>query len=256
MTILWIEFYYDLIKTDECSRLIWKHIYDTCKPNKRKYAKLKARSSMRRLSRLVTLCKAAERCEDLFKVRDVLFSQLWHQHWPCQSWFESCFGNIADVFCEVLVKHFTILGQKDKTEEVIAFKRVLKTNYPKIFSGAEYQLKEKRQRENRKDAALPSEADLDKLRCHMADEIAKINQIESKKDYIHARRVVLARLTLINGRRGSEPAHLLIRGFQERHTWLGKTKLNDKQKAVLERYSITYVMGKGASLVSVFFPEL
>jgi integrase len=89
----------------------------------------------------------------------------------------------------------------------------------------------------------------------MNDEIAKLKNIESKKEYIHARQIVLARVTLINGRRGSEPVHLLIRDYQDRHTWLNKSKLNAKQNAVLERYSIAYVMGKGTSLVSVFFPK-
>jgi hypothetical protein len=258
--------YYDLIKTDECIRIIGKHIFETSKPNKAKDAKLKARSSMRRLSRLVTLCKAAEKCEDLFKVANFYLLEdaikvmcLYHDNDTksdhVKAGLKVALGTLLKFSAKILATHFTIQGEKDKAEEVRSFKRILKTNYPKIFSGAEYQLKEKRQRENRKESALPNEDELDKLRCYMNDEIAKLKNIESKKEYIHARQIVLARVTLINGRRGSEPVHLLIRDYQDRHTWLNKSKLNAKQNAVLERYSIAYVMGKGTSLVSVFFPK-
>ena len=44
-------------------------------------------------------------------------------------------------------------------------------NYSKIFSRAEYQLKENRRRQNRKPTALPDEEHLEKLRLYLINEI-------------------------------------------------------------------------------------
>ena len=122
-----------------------------------------------------------------------------------------------------------------------------------MVSSAEYQLKEKR-RDNRKPAALQDEKSLETLRSYL---IAEINKATAKKaamsraDYVHLRKVVLTRLTLLNARRGSEPARLLIKDFEDRNSWVEE----GAAKNLGSNYLIMFVMGKGVGLVPVIIPE-
>ena len=90
------------------------------------------------------------------------------------------------------------------------FDKVFKMNYLKNFSQAEYQLKEKLQRENRKPVSLPDEGDLHRLREYLCEQIqiANAKNTITKTEYVHLRKVVLTRLTLLNARRGSELARM------------------------------------------------
>ena len=73
-----------------------------------------------------------------------------------------------------------------------------------MFSTADYQLKEKRQCDNRKPAALREEKSLETLRTSL---IAEINRATAKKaamsraEYVHLRKVGLTRLIRLNARR-------------------------------------------------------
>ena len=80
--------------------------------------------------------------------------------------------------------------------------------------------------------------------------------------YVELRQVVLTRLTLLNARRGSEPARMLIKGgsepawmlikggsepawmlikdFEERHSWIGTTKLSSDDAAAMDKYSLSH----------------
>ena len=66
--------------------------------------------------------------------------------------------------------------------------------------------------------------------------------------------VVLARITLLNVRRGIEAARLLVTDWVQHHEWVEGVKLTVSHKALLRCYSVAFVMGKGDSLLPVFFP--
>ena len=51
-----------------------------------------------------------------------------------------------------------------------------------------------------------------------------------------------------NARRGSEPARTLIKDFEERDSWIDTTKISSDDAAAMDKYSITFIMGKGAAL--------
>ena len=116
-------------------------------------------------------------------------------------------------------------------------------NYLKNFSQAEYQLKEKLQRENRKPVSLPDEdeGDLHRLREYLCEQIqiANAKNTITKTEYVHLRKVVLTRLTLLNAQRGSEPARMLLTEFHERNSMIST------EDQVTGMYSITFMMGKG-----------
>ena len=68
---------------------------------------------------------------------------------------------------------------------------------------------------------------------------------------MHLRKVTVTRLTLLNARRGSEPARMLLADFNERHSWISK----GMSKELTAKYAITFIMGKGNTLVPVSLPR-
>jgi hypothetical protein len=225
---------YTIIQKDDLIQRIGENNFDRRKPNKKKEAKL------------IMLTDGVNTCDELFQVGN-FYSVEDAIKQMCQgevmkAGLNVALGTLLKTSADVLISHFTILRNKDKCEEITSFKRVLKTNYPKMFVAAEYQLKETRQRGSRKPAALPDEEDLDKLRNYLISQIDRFDSIKSKRDYVQLRRLVMVRLTLLNSRRGSESAHLLVRDFSERHSWIDLKKLNQNRKQLLKKCSITYVM--------------
>ena len=71
---------------------------------------------------------------------------------------------------------------------------------------------------------------------------------------MQARKVALAHVTLLNARRGSEAARLLLPDWKDRHSWIDRSQLSSTDKELLSRYSVAFVMGKGDQLLHVFFP--
>ena len=127
-------------------------------------------------------------------------------------------------------------------------------NYSKIFSRAEYQLKENWQRQNRKRRALPDEEQLDKLRLYLInqiDEAIKRTGPLTKVMYVHLRKVTAMRLTILNARRGSEPARMQLKDFNERLSWISQ----GMSKEFTAKYAIAFIMGKGNTLVPVLLPR-
>jgi hypothetical protein len=124
------------------------------------------------------------------------------------------------------------------------------TFYGRLIGTAEYKLKEKRQRDSRKPAALPNEED---YTIHQQNAHYKEVGVQNQSDFIQLRRVVHILLSHHNARRGSEPARLQITDWEERESWIDTSKLQESDKVLLSRYAVTFVMGKGDSHVPVFF---
>ena len=87
------------------------------------------------------------------------------------------------------------------TVEVEMFKKVFNTNYLKNFNDVKYELKEKRQQDNRKPTILPDEGDLEERRSHLNKCVSEANKVKStltKTTCVQLRKVVLTRLTQLN----------------------------------------------------------
>ena len=259
--------FFDIIKSDDVILQIGKHVFDTRKPTKCKDAKNNARRAMRRLARLVDATVGISTAAELFVVGH--FYELEDAiRVVCQTDSDAdkkmkaglkiALGALLRMSAKILAADYIIRQQREKAIEVECFEKVFNMNYSKLFNDAEYQLKEKRQRENRKPTALPNEGDLDKLRTHVnkcISEAIKVKSTLTKTRYVQLRQVVLTRLTLLNARRGSEPARMLIDDFKERDSWIDTTKLSSDDATVVAKYSITYLMGKGEKLVPVLIPK-
>ena len=97
------------------------------------------------------------------------------------------------------------------------------------------------------------------MRKHLLCEIAKsddgLTKTLTKQQYIHLRRIVYTRVTLLNARRGSEAARMLIQDFSERSMWIKEDDLTVEDRALLDQFCVVYIMGKGTKLVSVLIPK-
>ena len=255
---------HDIIQKDVLIQLIGEHIFLGRKPNKQKEAKIKARNAMRRLAKLLQRSESMKSSLELFRVENITkleeaIISLCHSHDDFKPGLNVALGTLIKKAANFLRGHFLITQEKDKSRQVSEFREIFQRYYPRICSKAEYCLKEKRQRETRKPQALPNENNLQKLKTYLTNEIKKYSTlgIHSKKDYVHVRKVILARVTMLNARRGSEVCRLQMKDYEERNTWIEKKigHLSDEEQQLLQKYSVCYVMGKGNSLVPVLLAK-
>ena len=66
--------------------------------------------------------------------------------------------------------------------------------------------------------------DLDKLRQYVNKEMEGTKTIESKSDFVTLRMLAITKLTILNARRGSEPAKISLNDFADRATWIGEER--------------------------------
>ena len=251
---------YATIISDKTILCVGKHIYDGRKPAKQKDAKIKSRSAMRRLARLVAATDTVTEAGQLFSVsnfynlEDGIASVCQTEAGPngrVKAGLQVAIGSLIRLAAKVLQADFIINQKPEEAQAIELFVKVFNLNYCKIFSRAEYQLKETRQRQNRKPTSLPIEEHLEKLRSYLRKEIkAAINRKSTitKRRYVHLRKVIITRLTLLNGRRGSEASRILLKDFEERHDWIVKGPQSN-------RYALAFIMGKGNGLVPVLIPK-
>ena len=166
------------------------------------------------------------------------------------------FGTLVKQCSSILIDHFATSGQKAVADEIREFREVFVApiHYAKVMAAAEYRLREKRQRQTRKPSNLPKEDELGKLMTFIERHLSITTTVKSQSDFVQLRKVVLARITLLNARRGSEAARLLVTDWVQRHEWVEGAKLTATHEALLQRYSVAFVMGKGDALLPVFFP--
>lgn len=258
--------YFDVIDNDEVIKLVGKQIFECRKPNKKKEATMKARSAMRRLARLVTLTEDVTIGYELFTLRNCHnlenaineMCKMESADSTVKAGLKIALGTLIKLCCRLLIPHFMITDQKDKASAVKEFQDVFTapTYYARLFSAAEYQLKEKRQRENRKPAALPAEENVSTLHRFLNEEISRLlsQGVNSKANFVRLRRCTVAYITLFNAKRGSEAARLQLTDWTDRASWIPE-EVDDEAADLLKRYSVTFVMGKGDGLVPVFFPN-
>ena len=65
---------------------------------------------------------------------------------------------------------------------------------------------------------------------------------------------MLAQVLLLNVRRGSEAARLILSDGKDRHSWIARSQLSKSGKKLLSTYSEAFVMGKGYQWLPAFFP--
>ena len=161
----------------------------------------------------------------------------------------------------ILIDHLATSGQKAVADEIREVREVFVApiHYAKVMAAAEYRLRQKGQRQTRKPRNLPKEDELGKLLTFIERHLSITTTVKSQSDVVQLRKVVLACITLLNARRGSVAVRphyirLLVMDWVQRHEWVEGAKLMASHEALLQRYSVAFAMGKGDSLLPVFFP--
>jgi hypothetical protein len=163
-------------------------------------------------------------------------------------------------------KAVSLMNDNDQNAaEIDKFLEVLSLNGNFIFGDATYTLNRNRQTKLRKPDKLPLEEDVEKIRKYTVERIASIVSdsyvMWDLHLYAELRDLAVSRLTLFNGRRGGEPARLLLSEWKdaESGTWLNPArieKLPETEALLFKSMLITYQGGKGNNhLVPVLIPN-
>ena len=252
---------FDVVFADDVIQVIGSDIFAARKPNKKREAMVKARRAMRRVARLKNMLKVSSArelfCIENLRRLEAAINDMCTEEDELKAGLKLALGTLVKQCCAILIDFYATGGQKTLADEIRQFREVFcsPTHYAKLMATAEYQLKERRQRLNRKPDHLPDEGQLRVLNTYLERELGRIT-ITSTRSFVHARKVALAHITLLNARRGSEAARLLVRDWRERHSWIDKSRLTEEDLALLKKYSVAFVMGKGSQLLPVFFPSM
>ncbi len=259
--------YFEIILEDDIIKLVGKRLLATERPNKKRSARQKARSAMRRLAKIKERMGVAEAL-DIFNTDNIqsleeAIDELCKPERRGQNMkagLKVALGVLIKQVCHILIPYFICSKDEENLMMIRNFKAVFTshTYYSRVIGAAEYQLREKSQKETRKPKSLPDEANLQFLFKRLEVEIDTITKIgiNGKADFVWARKILVSYLTLMNGKRGSEPSCLTINDWLDRDSWIDKTMMKKHDKELLQKYTITFFMGKerkGKSLVPIIF---
>ncbi|XP_065675843.1 uncharacterized protein LOC136092052 [Hydra vulgaris] len=137
------------------------------------------------------------------------------------------------------MENFLAQDNDDSAKSISDFLVLLQLRKEEIFGDATYDLNERRNISLKKPSKLPIESD-------------------DLHAYVELRDAACTRIVLFNGRRGGEPARLLLRQCFEaaKDAWLDEQRAQDLTEINETNMKITYQSGKGSNhLVSVLIPE-
>ena len=268
-----------LCKTDEMILLVGCRLYDKSKRKVDKIAEVQryVRAEMRKLANLYSIFKQQNIPANKFgNGLDMLLRENYDILREC---IEQMTGSGEKI--KAGLKHslyyairnaaliwkgnFLIKGQDNYSKEMDDFLTVLALLKEYVFGDASYHINRSRQVKLRKPDQLPVEEDVRKLRSSIMDSIERICNdpfcLMDQHSYVELRNAICVRLTLFNGRRGGEPARLLIEECNDavNDKWIDKQRtelLDPLEQALIANLKIGYQGGKGNNhLVSVFIPN-
>ena len=165
----------------------------------------------------------------------------------------------------ILKGTFLTRERDDLSSKIDNFLAIYKLNKEDIFGDALYQLNKNRQIKLRKPAMLPQEQDVELLRNYainlMREITTDVYTFWDAHVFVQIRDSCCVRLTLFNGRRGGEPARLLLEELNDaiNDEWINKQSLellNPTERKCATQFKITYQSGKGTNhLVPILIPE-
>ena len=149
-------------------------------------------------------------------------------------------------FADVLIGES--LEKKEPTDDLEAFKKVLKHHQNSFFGDAIYKINKLRQEALRLPERIPDESYVKKLRDFS---LKKIEELTSRseltdQEYVQLRNLIGSRLTLFNARRGGETFRLKISHWNKRQQWFRKDQiedLNDDEREYFNDMEIMYSTG-------------
>ena len=164
---------------------------------------------------------------------------------------------------KIVENHLFDKRQDQESEEVSKFLKSFESWKVYIFGDATYQLNKNKNVNLRNPNRLPNEGDITLLKNHATNKIAELSDayhVDDAHTYVVLRNMLCTRLTLLNGRRGGEPARMLIEDFQDavNEKWIDQqrvSELDELEKLIVKNNKIAFMTGKGKNhLVPVVMP--
>ena len=116
--------------------------------------------------------------------------------------------------------------EDEKCRELVNFSDAYKFRSHEMFAEARYKAIAVSMDKARRPSSLPEEEEMRTLKAHITSAMEKYtaNGSLDSEDYVKLRSLVVCRLTLFNGRRGEEPARLLLSEWQDAQNdeWIRK----------------------------------
>jgi hypothetical protein len=174
-------------------------------------------------------------------------------------------GYLLKSAAEGMKAEYIVDDQEDKANSMDLFQTVLKIKSGSLFTKAHCQIDIRRQEILRTPHELPLEEDIKWVKDHTLDTVNTMLNDEyilwGKNEFIVIRDLIACRLTLYNGRRGGEPARLLLTEWEsaENDKWIDPQrvkKIVDPLEMLVAKFKLAYQLGKGSKkLVPVLIPN-
>lgn len=157
---------------------------------------------------------------------------------------------------------YTETKQDDKFVEIGKFQEAYLFRSAEMFANARYQCIVNSVDKSRRPESLPDEKEIQKLKTYITSEVHKITKDKfDPANYSTLRSLIVCRLTLYNGRRGEEPARMLVSQWIDArdNVWLPPDKVqeikDDAEKYLIGKFRLAYLQGKRQKFVPVLLPE-
>jgi integrase len=165
---------------------------------------------------------------------------------------------------ETLYAIYLIREEDEKADEVQKFMVILKSQWSEMTNKANHAILIRSQEITRRPINLPLEEDIKAIKDYTVTACDQMlntpGKIWSTHDFNQLRTLLVCRVTLFNARRSGEPAKLLLTAWQdaENDAWIdprAAAHLSRADQLLVGQYKLTYMPGKGKTLVPVLFPE-
>ena len=154
-------------------------------------------------------------------------------------------------------------SKDDEAEQFDKFVEIFELLEDYIFGDAQYELNKRRQVNLRRPEKLPAEEDILCIRKHVITKMSEYDTFTlwDTLSFVELRDCCVSRLTLLNARRGGEPARLTIDEWQDAASdkWIDQQRIKDfdeLDQLLIKSLKVTYITGKGNNhLVPLLIPE-
>jgi hypothetical protein len=160
---------------------------------------------------------------------------------------------------------FIIDGNAAEVKARDEFLTLLDCSWGYVFHDAIVQIENNRETCLRRPSELPLEEDVKILKEYVVKKIEKMTSEEylywTSQEFIELRNLLVCRLTLFNGRRGGEPARLLLKEWldAEQNVWISPQMIDQVtdplEQHLFGKFKLAYQRGKGArKMVPILIP--
>lgn len=160
-----------------------------------------------------------------------------------------------------IFKGYLSESMKDQEKvEVEHFQDAFKFSSPQLLAKARYETEKNSMHKARLPKNLPEESEMKTMKHFIEGQLGGLVNNFHLNQFTLLRSLIVARLTLYNGRRGEEPSRMLMSEYLDALAgkWIPKNLVeaveDEAEKYLYGRYKLVYLHGKGKKYVPVLVP--